>query len=274
MKYLLITALAMAALFGLGLLLVFLAQRVTRRDWSGRTRLVVAAALGTMMFSCVVAIYLGIYYHAGQTAQRALDGSSNVSVTSIDQGYLFDGPGEHTAVVFLPGAKVAAEAYVPLMLDIASGGADCVLIDPPAHFAFLAGGALDNTFANYRHDHWVLAGHSLGGVVASSYAASHPHLADGLALLASYPTEKLKDDLVAFTIYGSRDGVLDQLALKKASSLLPSRTKEVCIAGGNHANFGDYGTQQGDQTASIDPRTQWDETASAIRELVQEVEAK
>ncbi|MBQ6398058.1 MAG: carboxymethylenebutenolidase, partial [Oscillospiraceae bacterium] len=36
------------------------------------------------------------------------------------------------------------------------------------------------------------------------------------------------------------------------------------IEGGNHAQFGSYGTQKGDGAALIPPEQQWDETAADI----------
>jgi hypothetical protein len=76
----------------------------------------------------------------------------------------------------------------------------------------------------------------------------------GLALWASYPAGG--DDLSATTlqglsVYGSNDLVLDVEALNATLPLLPPGTPVRVIEGGNHAQFGNYGLQPGDGTATI-----------------------
>ena len=60
------------------------------------------------------AIYLGNYYHSVDV-EKYMNGSSEVSVEKFDKGWFFDGAGEEKALIFYPGAKVATEAYAPLM---------------------------------------------------------------------------------------------------------------------------------------------------------------
>ena len=64
------------------------------------------------------AIYLGNYYHSVDV-EKYMNGSSEVSVEKFDKGWFFDGAGEEKALIFYPGAKVATEAYAPLMYQLA-----------------------------------------------------------------------------------------------------------------------------------------------------------
>jgi len=48
--------------------------------------------------------------------------------------------------------------------------------------------------------------------------------------------------------------------------LMPQDYKEVCIEGGNHAQFGSYGAQKGDGTAAIPAEEQWARTVEVFIE--------
>jgi len=45
-------------------------------------------------------------------------------------------------------------------------------------------------------------------------------------------------------------------------------TEEYIISGGNHAGFGDYGSQKGDSPASISAEEQLDETVNIITDFI------
>jgi len=51
---------------------------------------------------------------------------------------------------------------------------------------------------------------------------------------------------------------------EESSSLWPKYSQEYIIAGGNHAQFGDYGDQKGDGIASITAAEQIDETVRIV----------
>ena len=123
---------------------------------------------------------------------------------------------------------------------------------------------------SYEYDHWYLAGHSLGGAMAASYASGHLESLNGLALLAAYPTKSLKSDSFSvLSIYGSEDGVLNMEKVEKGKSQMPADYTEICIEGGNHARFGNYGEQKGDHTAEISREEQQKQTVDAILGLLE-----
>ena len=123
---------------------------------------------------------------------------------------------------------------------------------------------------SYEYDHWYLSGHSLGGAMAASFASGHMESLNGLVLLAAYPTKSLKSDSFSvLSIYGSEDGVLNMEKVAEGKSQMPADYTEICIEGGNHAQFGNYGEQKGDHTAGISREEQQKQTVDAILDLME-----
>ena len=69
--------------------------------------------------------------------------------------------------------------------------------------------------------------------------------------------------------YGAEDGCLDFDAYDSSRELWPPNSVETVIAGGNHAQFGDYGHQPGDGSATISADDQQAQTVRAISALAQ-----
>ncbi len=158
-----------------------------------------------------------------------------------------------TGLVFYPGAKVDAHAYQDLLQPLADAGHLVVILKVPLGVSLLdtnqARAAMD------RHpeiDSWAVGGHSLGGVSASSFAASNPDVS-GLLLFASYPAENMADaqGLPVLSISGSNDGLSTPDKIAASKSLLPPTTTYATVVGGVHAFFGDYGEQPGDGEPGI-----------------------
>lgn len=80
----------------------------------------------------------------------------------------------------------------------------------------------------------------------------------GLIFLAAYPTRELQT-LPVLSLYGSEDGVLNMEKYQEAIGLAAD-CREYVLEGGNHAGFGNYGSQKGDGEAGITDREQWQET--------------
>ena len=51
-------------------------------------------------------------------------------------------------------------------------------------------------------------------------------------------------------------------------ALLPDDATELVIEGGNHAQFGNYGEQEGDSAATVSRQEQQEQTVSAILEMI------
>lgn len=234
-----------------------------KKVWKKKKLLIPAFA--ALLLAGALFWYVNDYYHSEESVTECFKNTGNVTTTEFEDGLYLDGPGTESAVIFYPGAKVEYTAYLPLLHHLANQGLDCFLVKMPCNLAFLGQNKAKGIMASYDYGHWYLCGHSLGGAMAASYASGHLEELDGLALLAAYPTKSLKaDHFAVVSLYGSEDGVLNHKKLEKGRTLMPSDYTEICIEGGNHAWFGNYGKQKGDKEASISKEEQQKQTADAI----------
>ncbi len=158
--------------------------------------------------------------------------------------------------IFYPGGKVSEEAYSLLAKGIADEGYLVVIVPMPLDLAVFSPNKAEKAMERYGYiDSWAIGGHSLGGVMASKFAGENNSI-KGLALYASYPSgDELKDkEIEVVSIYGSEDGVADLEKIKNAT--LSNNSSIFEIKGGNHAQFGNYGEQKGDNKATISSEDQ------------------
>jgi len=171
-----------------------------------------------------------------------------------------------------PGAKVPKEAYSYLGRAVAEAGYPAVLLDVRLGFAiFDAQAASRPITALPGIRKWVLAGHSLGGVAASGFAKKHQDQVSGIVFLGSYPSASgslAETRIRVLSISASNDMLATQEKIGKARPLLPDSANYIGIAGGNHAQFGDYGTQKGDGAAEIPPSRQQRSVAESVLALL------
>jgi triacylglycerol esterase/lipase EstA (alpha/beta hydrolase family) len=216
-------------------------------------------------------VYINDYYHADAEAIAVMGSveTDDVIVSEKDGMAVFlPQGGSDTGIIFYPGGKVEYSAYAPLLYRCAELGITCVLVEMPGNLAVLDINAADGIQERYTHvNEWYLAGHSLGGAMASSYLASHAEEYEGIILLGAYATEPLNGEQV-LSIYGSEDRVLNMEKYEEGRANLPADYTELIIDGGCHAYFGAYGAQEGDGVPTITAEAQWDITAQAITEFV------
>ena len=216
-----------------------------------------------------VFLYARDYSPADSTAAAAMVSTETVSVQETADGLVFL-PAEPVAgFIFYPGGLVDHAAYAPLMHALAEEGILCVLTDMPLRLAVLDMNAADGVAEKYPQvTRWSIGGHSLGGAMAASYAAAHPGDFAALALLAAYSTEPLPDDLAVVSLCGTADRVLDWEKYEASRVNLPATAQEIAIPGGNHAQFGSYGAQEGDGEAPISARVQLNAAVDALLPLL------
>lgn len=209
-------------------------------------------------------VYVSDYYRAEDVALEVMNDGSGITVqdnlTVLEPSKTGD-----TAMIFYPGAKVEAEAYLPLLDQLRQRGLTCILVHMPFHMAIFDADAAQEVIARFpQYSRWYIAGHSMGGAMASRFAADHPQEVDGLILLGAYiygdypPSDTL-------TVYGSLN--------QSVEDHLDYTENVVEIEGGNHAQFGNYGPQKGDATATISAEEQQAQTVDAILDFLQKRQA-
>lgn len=112
----------------------------------------------------------------------------------------------------------------------------------------------EQNFFNDTTKEYILAGHSQGAKMAGQFVHENPTLIDKLILIATTHPRDIdlsKIKIPILKIYGSNDGVAKVEDIDKNKSKLPPETKYVSIKGANHAQFGYYGFQLGDDKADI-----------------------
>ncbi|MGL5693964.1 MAG: alpha/beta hydrolase, partial [Peptostreptococcaceae bacterium] len=206
-------------------------------------------------------IWVNNSYKPQELAKEALV-SDNLVEVNIDKNISFT-PKNIKATkgfIFYPGAKVEPKSYAPLCKEIAKEGYEVIIADMPLNLAIFSYNKAEKIIKQYSDiNTWVVGGHSLGGTMAAKFASDN-NMVDGVVLLAAYPMgDELKNmgkDVIS--IWGSKDGVVNFENLIKSKEKLPKDTTYVEIEGANHAQFGDYGEQKGDQEATIDRQSQMD----------------
>lgn len=229
-----------------------------------------AILIVSAIIAAATAAYIQDYYHSEAEALQYMQGTESVQVVEITDGLWIDGAGSGDALIFYPGAKVEYSAYLPLLVELAEQGVDSFLVHMPANFAFLGMNKADDIMQQYDYEHWYIGGHSLGGAMAAAYGAEHLDSLQGVVLLAAYPTKSLQgEDFSVVSIYGSEDGVLQMDKVEAGRQYMPQRYLEVCIQGGNHAQFGAYGAQKGDGKAQLTSQEQRQQTIEAILQIME-----
>ena len=204
---------------------------------------------------------------------------SNASVTVVDVkqslNFLATSP-EQSALIFVCGGGVGAYAYAPLLRPIADVGYSVFVIKLPYRLApfeshkLAAIDRIHHVMAEHREiSRWVLSGHSLGAALACRVARDDPQLLSALVLVAT--THPKSDGIAWLTlpvtkVYGSKDGVAPIERVRANRELLPKQTRWVLIHGANHSQFGHYGHQLLDGTATLSRADQQNRTRIALLE--------
>ena len=134
-----------------------------RKKWlvAGGIALLILAILTGAFFW-----YVSDYYRAEDAALEVLAQDRGITVqdnlTILSPTYPTD-----TAIIFYPGAKVEAEAYLPLLDQIRQTGVACILVHMPFHMAIFDANAAESVIDQFpEYQHWYIAGHSMGGAMA------------------------------------------------------------------------------------------------------------
>ncbi|MDO9086579.1 MAG: alpha/beta hydrolase [Anaerolineaceae bacterium] len=225
----------------------------------------------------IIIITISAFVIWGSTPARpdtlALQALESNDVVNVEKGqfWLQFSPTNRDPIsgfIFYPGGRVDYRAYAPLMRAIAERGYEVALVKMPLSLAVLGANRADAVIdANPEIPVWYIGGHSLGGAMAAAYVYNNPVSVQGLVLWAAYPAESndlSQSGFPVLSIYAERDGLATPEKIQASIPLLPKDTMWVEIKGGNHAQFGSYGPQNGDLEASISAEEQHQQIVDAI----------
>jgi dienelactone hydrolase len=207
-------------------------------------------------------------------AYEVLNSDLDVKVT-MDRWLVFEpiNYSRNVGFIIYPGGRVDFRSYAPLAHKIATQGFLTIIAPMPLNLAVFGANVANDIINSYPQiDSWAIGGHSLGGTMAAQYTYENPSKITGLILWAAYPTSgnnMSEYSLQVTSIYGSNDGLVSISQIQDSMKLLPSSTFQVEIVGGNHAQFGWYGDQPGDQNAEITREKQQSQILNATLQLLQ-----
>lgn len=197
-----------------------------------------------------------------------------IAVEYLPEGILMTptvggGDAEGTGLVFVPGARVQAHAYLHQLSGVVEQhGATVLITEPTLNLAFFDTRTLDQfTSAAPEVDRWFIGGHSLGGVRACLMVPGSE--AAGLVLLGSYCAGDISaSGLPVLSVAGENDALSTPAIIAENAGLLPADATFVTIEGANHASFGDYGPQSGDGPRSISSEQMRAELTALLGDLL------
>lgn len=249
-------------------------EKIKHREYRFKKNIKFGLCVLVVIFLMGIINWIVTAYKPGQLALDSLVSDDKVEII-VDGNITFTPKGTEATKGFIlyPGAKVDAKAYAPLCRKIAENGYEVIILDMYLNFAMLSPNKAEKIIKEHENiKSWVVGGHSLGGVVASRFAANNTNV-DGVVLLASYPSnddlKQLGKDVVS--IWGSKDGVINFANLIESKEKLPKDTTYVEIEGANHSQFGDYGKQKGDYDALISEEKQLEITSNSIVKLLENI---
>ncbi|HEO6463560.1 TPA: alpha/beta hydrolase [Streptococcus agalactiae] len=224
--------------------------------------------LTTSILAILMAVGMTIYFNTYQASPLARRIAK--TATNHKNCLLFRSKGKVKAnIIFYQGALVEEEAYSQLARDLADKGYNTYILKTPLNLPVLSPHKA-KTIINQNHlTNVYLAGHSLGGVVASQNAKVAP--VRGLILLASYPSRKSDlshKKLRVLSITASNDHILNWEKYEEAKKRLPNSSTFRTIVGGNHSRFGNYGHQKGDGKATLSHKSSEKQLATFISNFI------
>lgn len=245
-------------------------MRTNKKKLSNFKKVFIGIITLITLLGIAMGIYISDYYRSSHSLEEYIKQSST-TITEENALITIEGNNDtETGIIFYPGGKVEYTAYIKLLEPLAKAGYTCYIPKMPANLAVFGKNKAEDIMSANKDIHiWYLAGHSLGGAMASAYAAEHSDELKGIIFLGSYPAYDLsKTNLDMLSIKGSEDGVLDKEKYNEAKSYAPQSVIYEILEGGNHAHFGDYGDQTGDGVAATTAETQQKQTIQSIEKFI------
>ena len=190
-------------------------------------------------------------------------------------------------LMFVPGGLVDPSAYINAFKHFAVEHKMKVLIlKVRSNLAIFNSKQANRVRHEFDDTKWFIGGHSLGGVVAAMSVGSEPDAYEGLYMMGSYSITDLSNwSQPVFSFIAELDGLSDPDTFAENEANLPEgiyidppnvaglgdthkQTVYYTIKGGNHAQFGSYGPQDGDNEALISAENQQNEFFNVLTILM------
>jgi pimeloyl-ACP methyl ester carboxylesterase len=173
-------------------------------------------------------------------------------------------------VMFVPGGLVDPHAYLKTFERFAiDNNMQVLILKVRSNLAIFNSRQAKRVRQEFEDTKWYIGGHSLGGVVAAMSVGNEPDKYEGLFMMGAYSITNLSEwDEPVFSFIAELDGLSDPATYAENEPNLPEgiyidspymlglgdthgKTVYYTILGGNHAQFGSYGPQEGDNEANI-----------------------
>ena len=188
--------------------------------------------------------------------------------------YVFDPKEEvkNIGIILYPGALVEPLAYGYYANELSKHGYLVSIPEVAFNLSITESDKAREFIDKYPEiQTWYIGGHSMGGVSAALFAEDNQEDVNGVILLGAYPassTNLADNHIRVLSIYGEKDGLTTLDDIEKSKTNLPDTTVFKEIKGGNHAQFGMYGIQKGDNSAEVQTLEQQEQMIKTTLEFL------
>ncbi|MDB1922570.1 alpha/beta fold hydrolase [Clostridium tertium] len=217
-----------------------------------------------IILSIIILTFLGFIIWTSNTYKPLNELFNTISVDeySKEEGFYVFYPkqnNKNVGIVLYPGALVEPLSYSYYANELSKEGYLVAIANVNFNLSILDNNKASK-FIKMKTDieKWYVGGHSMGGVSAAMFAENNQDIVKGVIFLASYPASSsdLSDnDIEVLSIYAENDGLTTIDNIEESKENLPTEAVFKEIDGGNHAQFGVYGYQSGDN----EPEISWEE---------------
>jgi len=172
-------------------------------------------------------------------------------------------------LVYYPGGLVEPKAYVyKLAQNALELETDVYLIRPRFNLAIFDIGAAKAVLRRTDTKKIVVGGHSLGGAAACRFTRNNPEQVEGLFMFGAHCDKDVSElGISVVSLVGERDGMINRETYENLKKNLPPSTEIIEPSKLNHADFGNYGRQDGDAPSQLSEEETLDIIHKALREV-------
>lgn len=221
--------------------LIYIWIRIPMKKWIRKS--IAILTLIILSFTTILVIYSSSSYYPEPEMESLIVEVAGLEKYETSSSIVYEYENYETNIILVPGGKVMPQAYEYLAYSIAKEGYKVTIVKTPFQLAILSPYQANKFYEEDKTN--VIMGHSLGGVVASMNASRLEY--DSLIIMGSYPIADVGTTDILLLV-GSEENLLNNPSYDDNTDGLTNATEHI-IPGGNHAYFGYYGNQKGDNEA-------------------------